>query len=57
MRRNEDCTLLKTRSLESAFQQSIPCSAGHALAIHLVANQYVSETRVRMLRAISRSPR
>jgi hypothetical protein len=45
----------ETRSLESAFQQSIPCGAGHALEIQLVANQYASETRVRMLRAISRS--
>jgi hypothetical protein len=55
MRHNEDCNLLKTRILESTSKQSIPCGAGHALEIQLVANQYLSECRVRVLRAISRS--
>jgi hypothetical protein len=55
MRGNEDHNQLKTRSLESALQLSIPCGVGHASEIQLVANQYVSEYRVGLLRPISRS--
>jgi hypothetical protein len=36
-------------------EQSILCGVGHASVIQLVANQYVSECRTRVLRAISRS--
>jgi hypothetical protein len=55
MRHNADRNLLKTRMLESSPQQSIPCGAGSASKIQFIANQYVSECRVRLLRPISRS--
>ena len=55
MGHNEDRNLLKIRILESAPPTLDPCGGGHASEIQLVANQYVSESRVRLLRPISRS--
>jgi hypothetical protein len=36
-------------------RHSVPCGGGHASEIKILANQYVRESRVRLLRPISHS--
>jgi hypothetical protein len=55
MRHNADRNLSKTQVLESSPPTVDSCGAGSASKIQFIANQYVSECRVRLLRPISRS--